>query len=55
LGALPPTLGLTLTTEPEDLVVRVFGCSYDEFVANAAAFFQFQQRRIHHAKALLGL
>jgi hypothetical protein len=55
LGALPPTLGLTLTADHEDLVVRVFGCSYDEFVANAAAFFQFQQRRIHQAKALLGL
>jgi hypothetical protein len=55
LGALPPTLGLTLTTEHKDLVVRVFGCSYDEFVANVAAFFQFQQRRIHQARALLGL
>jgi Phosphotransferase enzyme family len=55
LGTLPPVLGLTLTAEHQDLVVRVFGCSYDEFVDNVAAFFQFQQRRIHHAKALLGL
>ena len=28
LGSLPPLLGLTLTTDHEDLVVRVFGCSY---------------------------
>ncbi len=55
LGTLPPVLGLTLTAEHQDLVVRVFGCSYDEFVDNVAAFFQFQQRRIHQAKALLGL
>jgi hypothetical protein len=55
IGAITPTLGLTLTTEHEDLVRRVFGCSYDEFVANAAAFFRFQQRRIHQARALLGL
>ena len=44
---------LTLTTEHQDLVERVFGCTYDEFVANAAASFQFQQRRIHEwARAL---
>jgi hypothetical protein len=55
LGSLPPVLGLTLTTEHQDLVRRVFGCSYDQFVDNAAAFFQFKQRRIHQAKALLGL
>ncbi|MFL6044288.1 MAG: aminoglycoside phosphotransferase family protein [Propionibacteriaceae bacterium] len=55
LGALPPLLGLTLTTGHEDLVVRVFGCSYDEFVGNAAAFMQFKQRRIRQTKALLGL
>jgi Phosphotransferase enzyme family len=55
IGSLPPVLGLTLTTEHHDLVERVFGCSYDEFVANVAAFFQFQQRRIHQARALLGL
>jgi hypothetical protein len=55
LGTLPPVLGLTLTGEHQDLVVRVFGCSYDEFVDNVAAFFQFQQRRIHQARALLGL
>jgi hypothetical protein len=55
LGALPPLLGLTLTTDHEDLVGRVFGCSYDEFIGNAAAFRQFQQRRIQQTKALLGL
>jgi hypothetical protein len=55
LGAQPPVLGLTLTTEHEDLVGRVFGCSYDGFVGNAAAFMQFQQRRICQAMALLGL
>jgi Phosphotransferase enzyme family len=55
LGAIPPLLGLTLTTEHQDLVGRVFGCSYDEFVGNAAAFRQFQQRRIQQTKALLGL
>lgn len=55
LGALPPVLGLTLTTEHQDLVGRVFGCWSDKFVGNAAAFMQFQQRRIHQAKALLGL
>jgi Phosphotransferase enzyme family len=55
LGSLPPVLGLTLTTEHEDLVRRVFGCSYEEFVGNVAAFMQFQQRRIHQARALLGL
>jgi hypothetical protein len=54
IGSLPPLLGLTLTTEHYDLAERVFGCSYDEFVANAAAFRQFQQRRIHQGKALLG-
>jgi hypothetical protein len=55
LGSLPPVLGLTLTTEHQDLVRRVFGRSYEEFVGNAAAFFQFHQHRIHQAKALLGL
>jgi hypothetical protein len=55
IGAITPTLGLTLTTEHQELVRRVFGCSYAEFVDNAAAFFQFQQRRIHQARALLGL
>jgi hypothetical protein len=55
IGAVTPTLGLTLTTEHEDLVRRVFGCSYEHFVANAAAFFHFQQHRIHRARALLGL
>jgi hypothetical protein len=54
LGALQPVLGLTLTTERQDLVGRVFGCSYNEFVGNAAALLQFQQRRIHQARALLG-
>jgi hypothetical protein len=55
LGSLPPLLGLTLTTDHEDLVVRVFGRSYEEFVGNAAAFMQFKQRRIQQTKALLGL
>ena len=35
--------------------VYVERSAYDEFVANTAAFFQFQRRRIHQAKALLGL
>jgi hypothetical protein len=55
IGAATPLLGLTLTTEHHDLVGPVFGCSYDEFVANATAVMQFQQRRIHQARALLGL
>lgn len=55
IGSLPPVLGLTLTAEHRDLVGRVFGCSYDQFVVNVAAAMQFQQRRIHQAKALLGL
>jgi hypothetical protein len=55
LGSLPPLLGLTLTTDHEDLVVCVFGCSYGEFVGNAAAFLRFKQRRIQQTKALLGL
>jgi len=55
VGAITPTLGLTLTTEHHELVERVFECSFDQFVANAAAFFQFQQHRIRQARALLGL
>jgi Phosphotransferase enzyme family len=55
VGALPPIVGLTLSPEHHDLVERVFGCPYQEFVTNTAAFFQFQQRRIHQARALLGL
>ncbi len=55
IGALPPTLGATLTTEHHDLVERRFGCSYEEFVGNVAAVMQFQQRRIHRARALLGI
>ena len=55
VGAVPPLLGLTMTNEHEDLVVKVFGCSYEEFVANTAAVLRFQQRRIHRAKALLGI
>jgi hypothetical protein len=55
VGALPPVLGLTLTNEHEALVGRVFGCSYEEFVANTTAVFRFQQRLTHRAKALLGI
>jgi len=55
IGAVTPLLGVTLTTEHHDLAERVFGCSYDEFVVNCAAVMQFQVRRIHQAKALLGL
>jgi hypothetical protein len=55
IGALPPILGVTLTTEHHDLIERRFGCSYDKCIANGAAAFQFQQRRIHQARALLGI
>jgi hypothetical protein len=55
IGALPPILGLTLSTQHQDLVGQVFGCSYDEFVAHAAAALRFQQRRILQARALLGI
>jgi hypothetical protein len=54
-SAVPPLLGLTMTNEHEDLVVKVFGCSYEEFVAHTAAVLRFQQRRMHRAKALLGI
>jgi hypothetical protein len=55
IGAVTPVLGLTLTTDHQDLVARVFGRSYDEFVSNVAAAQRFQQRRIHQARALLGI
>jgi hypothetical protein len=55
IGSVTPILGLTLTTEHQDLVAHVFGCSYDEFVSNAAAAQRFQQRRLHQARALLGI
>jgi hypothetical protein len=55
IGSLPPVLALTLTTEHMDMAGRLFGCSYDEFLANAAAVMRFQQHRIHHARALVGL
>jgi hypothetical protein len=55
IGALPATLGVTLTTEHHELVERVLGCSYEEFIANHAAAFEFQRRRIHQARALLGI
>jgi Phosphotransferase enzyme family len=55
IGALPPVLGVTLTTEHQELIRRVWGCSYEEFIANTAAFFHFQQHRIHQCRALLGL
>jgi hypothetical protein len=55
VGSVPPVLGLTLTNEHEDLVRRVFGCSYPEFVANTTGVFRFQQLLIHRAKALLGI
>jgi Phosphotransferase enzyme family len=55
IGAVTPVLGLTLTTEHQDLVAHVFGRSYDEFVSNVAAAQRFQQRRIHQARALLGI
>jgi hypothetical protein len=46
---------LTMTTEHIGLISRLFGCSLDEFVENAAAVMSFMQRRIHQTKALLGL
>jgi hypothetical protein len=55
IGALPPVLGFTLSTQHQDLVGQVFGCSYDEFVGHAAAVLRFQQRRIVQARALLGI
>jgi hypothetical protein len=55
IGSVTPVLGLTLNNEHEDLVAHVFGCSYDEFVDNVAAAQRFQQRRIHRARALLGI
>ena len=55
IGALPPLLDLTLSTHNQDLVAHVFGCSYDEFVAHIAALLQFQQRRMHQARALVGI
>jgi hypothetical protein len=55
IGSVPPALGLTLTDEHRDLIGRIFGCSYDEFVTHVAIGLRFQQRRIRQAKALLGL
>jgi hypothetical protein len=55
VGGLPAVLSLTLTSEYRDAVTQVFGCSYDDFLANTAAVVRFQQRRIHQANALLGL
>jgi len=55
IGSLAPALSLTLTEEYRDLVTRVFGCSRDEFITNVASVFRFQQRRIHRARALLGM
>jgi hypothetical protein len=55
IGAVPGALGLTLTTEHHDFVERVFGCRYDAFIVNCAALLRFQQRRIHRARALLGI
>ena len=55
IGSVRPLLNLTLTPPNHDFTERVFGCTHDETVANAAAFLQFQQRRIHQARALLGL
>jgi hypothetical protein len=55
IGALPPILGLTMTTEHHDLVERLLGCSYDESIDNDVAVFEFQRRKIHQARALLGI
>jgi hypothetical protein len=55
IGSVTPVLGLTLTGEHQDLVAHVFGCSYDAFVDNTAAAQRFQQRRIHRARAILGI
>jgi hypothetical protein len=55
VGAVAPVLGLILTNEHEDLVGQVFGCSYEEFIANIAPVYRFQQCLIHRAKALLGI
>ena len=55
IGALPPILGLTMTTEHHDLVERLLGFSYDESIDNDVAVFEFQRRKIHQARALLGI
>jgi hypothetical protein len=55
IGALPPILGLTMTTEHHDLVERLLGCSYDDSIDNDVAVFEFQRRKIHQARALLGI
>lgn len=55
VGGLPPVLGTTLTTQYRGVVEHIFGCSYDDYVENAAAVVRFQQRRIHRVVALLGL
>jgi hypothetical protein len=46
MGYSAPPPASSCYTHHEDLIVRVFGCSYEEFVGDAAAFMQFQQRRI---------
>ncbi len=55
IGSVTPLLGLTLATEHHDLTAHVFGRSYDQFVDNIAAAQRFQQRRIHRARAMLGI
>jgi Phosphotransferase enzyme family len=55
VGAVASVLGLTLTNEHEEILSRVFGYSYEEFIAHAATVFRFQQSRIHRARALLGI
>jgi hypothetical protein len=55
IGAATPILGLTLANEHHEMIGHLFGCSYEAFVVNTTVAMQFQQRRIHQARALLGL
>ena len=52
VGGLPPVLALTLTEEHRRHIEPVFGCSFDEFVANVAAQMRFLRRRIVQAARL---
>lgn len=55
VGAVPPLLGSSLTTEHTQLISEVFACSYAEFIDHCVAGMRFQQRRIRQARAILGL
>ena len=54
-ASLAPLFSLTMTTKHVGLISRLFRCPFEEFVDHAVAVMSFQQRRIHQAKALLGL